>query len=89
MVASMATFWFLECRGERRDKFGRRSLLLTSQILMFPFLLLTGHYMEGTWVDGKRQTNLASVVPLVIIFTLVYSPGAGVSSQQPRCTRWN
>lgn len=41
---------------------------------MIPFLIGTGIAM-----DRKPSPNLATVIVLVIIYTFIYSPGAGVS----------
>ncbi|KAF4630834.1 hypothetical protein G7Y89_g7299 [Cudoniella acicularis] len=57
------------------DKWGRRTLLLSSLTLMFPFLLLTGHFLD---MDINGVPPLASVIPLLILYTALYSPGAGV-----------
>lgn len=56
------------------DRLGRRTLLLSSLVLMLPFLLLTGHYLDL----NKDGTAIA----LFIIYTAVYSPGAGVSQSR-------
>jgi sugar transport protein len=66
-VFSASAFFYIE-------KVGRRTLLLSSLIGMFPFLLLTGHYM-----DAHVPPNLGAVIPLVLIYVAIYSPGAGVS----------
>lgn len=53
------------------DRIGRRALLLTSLLSMLPFLILTGHFL-----DNK---NTHAAVAFIIIYTALYSPGAGVS----------
>ncbi|KAH0271671.1 MFS general substrate transporter, partial [Aureobasidium melanogenum] len=52
------------------DRIGRRALLLTSLFSMLPFLLLTGRYLD--------VRNTGAAVTLIIIYTALYSPGAGV-----------
>ncbi|KAH6672832.1 putative sugar transporter [Halenospora varia] len=53
------------------DRLGRRTLLISSLALMFPFLLLCGHYLD---VEGVTWRTL---VPLLVVYTAIYSPGAG------------
>ncbi|KAG9514313.1 MFS general substrate transporter, partial [Aureobasidium melanogenum] len=52
------------------DRIGRRALLLTSLLSMLPFLLLTGHYLD--------TDSTGAAITLIIIYTALYSPGAGV-----------
>ena len=58
------------------NRLGRRTLLLSSLILMFPFLLLTGHFLD---VEDSQSSPHQAVIPLMVIYTALYSPGAGVS----------
>ena len=53
------------------DRLGRRTLLLSSLLSMFPFLLLIGYLLD---VDQDE-----AAIVLFIIYTALYSPGAGVS----------
>ncbi|KAH0031911.1 MFS general substrate transporter, partial [Aureobasidium melanogenum] len=52
------------------DRIGRRALLLTSLFSMLPFLILTGHFLD--------DKNTHAAVAFIIIYTALYSPGAGV-----------
>lgn len=70
-IFSAAAFFIIHLLKERIA--GRRSLLLWSLIIMFPLLLLTGYFLD----HQKNDSN--SVIALVIVYTAVYSPGAGVS----------
>ncbi|KAE9978325.1 hypothetical protein EG328_001499 [Venturia inaequalis] len=67
-IASGLTYFLI-------DRFGRRTLLLTSLALMFPFLLACGFAMDA---NGNGPPHLGAVIPLVLIFVAIYSPGAGV-----------
>lgn len=58
------------------NRFGRRTLIIWSLVLMFPLLLLTGHYLD---IRENGTPPLHTVIALVIIHSAVYSPGAGVS----------
>jgi Sugar (and other) transporter len=59
------------------NRFGRRSLLLLSLVSMFPFLLLTGHFLDQNSTGSEHQEWVIAL--LVMIYTALYSPGAGVS----------
>jgi len=57
------------------NELGRRTLLLWSLGLMFPFLIATGHFLN---VRNNGSPPVAPVMALVLIYTAIYSPGAGV-----------
>ena len=64
------------------NKLGRRSLLLLSLVSMFPFLLLAGHFLDQGSTESEHQEWVIAV--LVMIYTALYSPGAGVGFSQIR-----
>lgn len=68
-VASGLTYFLI-------DRLGRRTLLLTSLVLMFPLLLGCGYAMDAY---HSHTTGSGAVIVIVMIFAAVYSPGAGVS----------
>jgi hypothetical protein len=59
------------------DGLGRRTLLLSSLVIMLPFLLLEGHLL-----DNHNETGALIVI---LIYFAAYSPGAGVSTYH-ECT---
>ena len=62
------------------DRLGRRTLLLSSLILMFPFLLGTSRWLD---TDHFKAGEVISGV-LIVIYTALYSFGAGVGFPQIR-----
>jgi hypothetical protein len=58
------------------NELSRRILLLWSLGLIFPFLIATGHFLN---VRNNGLSPVAPVMALVLIYTAIYSPGAGVS----------
>jgi len=56
------------------DSKGRRFLLLTSLLCCFPMLLATGLSFK----IQDESTKIGVVAMFIILFTLAYSPGAGV-----------
>ena len=64
---SPIAYWFVDTRG-------RRFLLLTSLLCCFPMLLATGFSFKIE--DDSARTGVVAM--FLILFTLAYSPGAGV-----------
>jgi MFS family permease len=65
---SPVAYWYI-------DRKGRRFLLLVSLVLMVPLLLATGFSSHIPKEPGRSR----AVAAFLIIYTAVYSPGAGVS----------
>ena len=65
------------------NKLGRRTLISSSLGPMFPFLIATGFVLNVT----KNESSSTEVIVLVLIYTAIYSPDAGVGHAFSRFLR--
>jgi MFS family permease len=70
---SPIAYWFIDSKG-------RRYLLLMSLLCCFPLLLATGFSFKigGDSTETKNPARTGVVAFFLILYTMAYSPGAGV-----------
>lgn len=68
---SPIAYWFIDSRG-------RRFLLLMSSLFCFPLLLATAFSFKIDHGDSMSHARTGVVALFMILFTIAYSPGAGV-----------